>query len=162
MHIHLAATGSNAVTPIVLANIHTHARVHTPTPHDVSQLPRSPQRLVAVDEHAPALAADGAAAETGDDGLEAALAARVLEDGVVEGAGLQPDGGDPELLGLAQDLEGGGGRGDDGDGGLPGIGQGGEVGDGRVVLAESADGAGRWVDGRRGDVVAEVPGEDCG
>lgn len=126
------------------------------------ELPRRLHRPLPINQDAPALASDGAAAKACDDGLEAALAARVLEHGVVKGARLQPDGRDAELLRLVENLEGGGGRGDDGDGGLLGVGQGGEVGDRGVVLAGGVDGVGGRVDGRRGDVVVEVPGEDWG
>lgn len=133
------------------------------------QLPNCLQPPLPIHQHTPPLPADGAAAKTGHDGLEARLAFLSLalagegEDLVVKGAGLQPHGGDTEVLGLLEDLAGDGGRGDDGDGRVPGVGQGGEGGHGGDLLVAErghGDGGRRGVDGDGGDVVVEIPGED--
>lgn len=119
---------------------------------------------------APKPSHDGPEALPADLGIRTpALAlARERQHLVVKGARLQPDGGDAEALGLLQDPERRGGGRDDGDGRLPGAGQGREGLDGRDLGGPAApggqggdgDGRGGRVDGRRGDVVVEVPGED--
>lgn len=139
---------------------------HQPAVLAPSQLPVGLQRLVAVDKHAPALAA--AAAVAGDDGLEGRAAVGGVggtgqsQDGLVKGAGLQPDGGDAEATGLAQKAERGSGRRDDRHGRLAGIRQSCEVGQGRIVTAGDGDVGSCGVDGRGRQAVGRVPGKDWG
>lgn len=75
------------------------------------QLPCFLQAPLAVDKHAPPLAADGAAAEAGHDGLEPPGAGtlslaipRVLQDLVIKGAGLQEHSRDCTAESLGQCL----------------------------------------------------------
>lgn len=89
---------------------------------------------------------------------------REREHLVVEGARLQPDGGDAEGAGLLEHAAGDGGRGDDAHGGVARVGQVAQAGDGGDVLvwlvAWDGDVWGGGVDGDGWDVVGEVPGED--
>ena len=78
------------------------------------------QTLLAVDQHAPALAPPATVA--GNDGLE--VLARVVEHGIVKGARLQPDGGHAGRVGVLEHLARHGGRRDDGQRRLRGRGQG--------------------------------------
>lgn len=111
---------------------------------------------VAIDKNAPAFAA--MATVTGKDGLE--IGVGVLEDLVIKGAGLQPDGRNTELLSLDQGLNGDGRGCDDGDRGVAGVGELRERLDSLVVNAVDADGGGRGINRRGGQVALDVPLED--
>jgi hypothetical protein len=120
------------------------------------------QPVLPVDQHAPTLlpirAPAAFALEPADGGLE--LLPRVRHDLVIVAARLQPDGGHAGLARLAQHLERRRGRRDDGERRLArGLERRGAR-DRRVRGGAHGDGGRARVDGRRGQGVREVPGED--
>lgn len=125
---------------------------------------RPPGCRFSIYKDAPALTSPSSIAT--HSGLE--ILHRLLQDLIIERARLEPDAPDTELLRLLEYLDRDLGRRDDAHGCLGGVWQRREVRQGGVFLdLESWEGwegfdAGRTgVDGRYGESVVGVPGEDC-